>query len=89
MHACGYKDKYTSSYSIIPYSSLLYSSTNTEGEGLDISSGLFTSPHPGSYTVTWGLDASMDTGETVALYLQRNRENIEESQHFSPDLQKI
>merc|ERR1712013_357292 len=33
-----------------PYIPLLYSSTNTEGGGLDISAGVFTAPHGGSYT---------------------------------------
>merc|ERR1712142_741757 len=83
MHACGYKDSYTNFAGIIAYSTLLYSSTNTEGGGLDISTGLFTSPHPGSYTVTWGLHAAEGTGKDVKIYLQHNGNNIEESLHQS------
>ena len=48
VHACG---AHYSSLSIkgqtIPYSSLLYSSTNTEGGDLDVSTGIFSSPYPG------------------------------------------
>ena len=51
MHACGAHYDYQSIKSAtIPYSTLLYSSTNTEGGGLDIDSSVFTSSWPGSYT---------------------------------------
>merc|ERR1712013_326460 len=45
IHSCGY-NYYLSGTSTgtIPYTSLLYSSTNTEGGGLDISAGVFTAP---------------------------------------------
>merc|ERR1711892_1547572 len=52
IHSCGYKSSTTITSQTIPYSILLYSSTNTEGGGLDIATGVFTSPWPGSYTVT-------------------------------------
>merc|ERR1719187_2453937 len=73
MHACGYKE-YTNIYQdTIRYSTLLYSSTNTEGGGLDIASGVFTSSWAGSYTVSLGLIAQDDAGEhTVDIYLQHN-----------------
>ena len=84
IHSCGSNsDGLPSSIGTIPYTSLLYSSTNTEGGGLDISSGIFTSTHPGSYTVTWGLAAYEDTWEYVKIYLQHNGTNIEESLHQS------
>merc|ERR1712183_740851 len=85
MHACGahYYSLFISS-AIIPYSTLLYSSTNTEGGGPDITSGVFTSSWPGSYTVTWGLHASDTAGDlNVIIFLQYNGHNIDESRHES------
>merc|ERR1719481_126730 len=84
MHACGYQLVTTIKSATISYSRLLYSSTNTEGGGLDIASGVFTSSYPGSYTVTWGLTAYDGAGEhLVSIYLQHNGQNIEESFHRS------
>lgn len=85
MHACGSQNSYSNSTGTIPYSTLLYSSSNTEGGGLDIDTGIFTSPHPGSYTVSWGLYASeaSDSAGYVLLFLQHNGVNIEESVHHS------
>ena len=85
MHACGaHIDKLNMRSSTIPYSTLLYSDTNTEGGGLDIASGVFTSSWPGSYTVSLSLISQDDAGEhTVDIYLQHNGENIEESRHYS------
>merc|ERR1719312_1086735 len=83
MHACGYMDSYNYVSGIIPYSSLLYSSTNTEGGGLDISTGIFTSPYPGSYTVTWGLKAGVKYTQEVSINLKHNGNSIEESRHDS------
>ena len=67
----------------IPYTSLLYSSTNTEGGGLDISTGVFTAPHGGSYTVYWDTSAGMNSGEYMYIYLQKNGVDILESEHHS------
>merc|ERR1712154_266150 len=84
MHACGYQGYTYIKSATIPYSTLLYSSTNTEGGGLDIASGVFTSSWPGSYTVTWALQASDDAGDNqVDIYLQHNGQNIGESLHYS------
>ena len=84
IHACGSNSDYLpGSYMTIPYTSLLYSSTNTEGGGLDITTGVFTAPHGGSYTVYWNTQASLDVGEAVGIYLQKNGENIQESHHYS------
>merc|ERR1719312_1907681 len=77
IHSCGSDyDILSGSTGTIPYTSLLYSSTNTEGGGLDISTGVFTAPHGGSYTVYWDTIARLDSGETVVIYLQKNGENI-------------
>jgi septal ring factor EnvC (AmiA/AmiB activator) len=83
-HACGYQDGASTNRNTIPYSSLLYSSTNTEGGGLDVSTGIFSSPYPGSWTVTWSLRANDDAGDShVEIYLRKNAENIDESRHYS------
>merc|ERR1712058_221594 len=84
MHACGYIYYTDIKSATIPYSRLLYSSTNTEGGGLDIASGVFTSSYPGSYTVTWSLMADdYSDGMLVDVYLQHNGQNIDESRHWS------
>merc|ERR1711892_1389725 len=71
IHSCGYQSSTSITSQTIPYSSLLYSSTNTEGGGLDIASGVFTCPWPGSYTVTWSLMADVNAGEYVHIYLRK------------------
>merc|ERR1711892_1068489 len=84
IHSCGSKESTTVTSQIIPYTRLLYSSTNTEGGGLDIATGVFTSPWPGSYTVTWSLLAYDVAGRNnVVIFLRQNGQNIEESEHYS------
>merc|ERR1711892_472505 len=85
IHSCGSHYEYLSIASqTIPYNRLLYSSTNTEGGGLDIARGVFTSPLAGSYTVTWSLAADDDAGDhSVVIYLRQNGQNIDESFHQS------
>ena len=84
MHACGALRSFSMKSSPIRYTSLLYSSTNTEGGGLDITSGVFTSSWPGSYTVTWSLYAYNHPGDhDVDIVLQKNGKSIDESYHAS------
>merc|ERR1711892_888855 len=84
IHSCGYQYSTTITSQTIPYSSLLYSSTNTEGGGLDIARGVFTSPLAGSYTVAWSLLAIDDHPDSdVVIYLRQNGQKIDESQHES------
>merc|ERR1712179_230760 len=83
IHACGSHNDFLYGSMTIPYTSLLYSSTNTEGGGLDITTGVFTAPWGGSYTVSWDTLAILDYGEYVNIFLQKNGENIEESRHNS------
>merc|ERR1712098_665850 len=85
MHVCGAHYRSVSLVSkTITYSSLLYSSTNTDGGGLDLQSGVFTSSWPGSYTVTWSMNADIEHGEKmVKVILQRNGKEITESKHMS------
>merc|ERR1719320_2065284 len=84
IHSCGsHYGVLSGSSGTIPYTSLLYSSTNTEGGGLDISTGVFTAPHGGSYTVYWDTTAGLDSGENVDIFLQKNGESVKESEHYS------
>ena len=68
----------------ITYSTLFYSSTNVDGSGLDIATGIFSAGFPGSYTATWSLEASNEPGEeAVAIFLRKNGVQIEESRQYS------
>merc|ERR1711935_591441 len=79
---CGYQSQVTSP-STITYDSMFYSRTNQPTGGLDLATGVFTSPFPGTYTVTYSLYASNDHGELVQLYLYKNEVQIDESEHVS------
>merc|ERR1711892_1080016 len=82
--SCGSISRTTITSQTLRYSNLLYSSTNTEGGGLDIATGVFPPPWPGSYTVTWSLYAGDDAGEHwVSIYLRQNGQKIDESWHYS------
>merc|ERR1712179_70518 len=84
IHACGSNHEVLSASSgTITYTSLLYSSTNTEGGGLDITTGVFTAPWGGSYTVSWDASAELHHGEEVYIILHENGEYIKESYHHS------
>ena len=81
IHACGsHSDYLPGSYMTIPYTSLLYSSNNTEGGGLDITTGVFTAPHGGFY---WDTSARLESGEWLKINLQKNGGTIQESEHYS------
>ena len=68
----------------ISYSKLLYSSSNVEGAGLDISSGVFSAGYPGTYTASLSLQARDDTGDGfMDIYLRKNAKTIDESPHRS------
>merc|ERR1719154_351395 len=85
-YACGARSGGWSKSGVsIPYSTLLYSSSNVEGpHGLDISTGVFTAGWPGTYTVTWSLMANdYHGGSGVTIYLRKNGDNIGESHHNS------
>ena len=69
---------------VIPFTNILSSSTNTQGGGLDMETGIFIAPVPGSYMVTWSLMAIDNDGDkVVALWLRKNEENIDDSFHVS------
>ena len=69
----------------ITYNTLLFSSTNTDIGGMDITSGIFTSPYPGIYLVSWSLEANADLkgAHQVYFYLRKNGQDIQESGLFS------
>ena len=85
LHVCGGGGNWIHSDSrIINYPTKLYSSTNTEGGGLDITTGVFTSPWPGSYTVTWSLiTRNYQGGGQFDIYLRKNSHQIGESLYAS------
>merc|ERR1712215_206044 len=60
---CSFQHSTHISSQSITYSKLLYSSTNVEGAAMSISTGVFTSGWPGSYTATWSLSADVDVGQ--------------------------
>jgi hypothetical protein len=73
---------FTATKQIIVYESLLYSSTNIPESFLDISTGVFTSGYPGSYTATWAfLVSNLAGGASKMIYLRKNGINIDESLH--------
>jgi len=85
-YACGAHYLYwSSSHGTIPYSTLLYSSSNVEGpNGLDINTGVFTAGCAGTYAVTWSLTASDDHGDHYThIHLRKNGAIIDESRHSS------
>ena len=80
--ACGsyFDDGLYVSSQVIPYTKLFYSSTNVEGAGLEIETGVFTAGHPGSYMVSWSTVFSDDYDEpNVDIYLRKNSQLIVES----------
>ena len=84
IHTCGYCYAMNTNNKRISYDKLLYSSTNTEGGGLDISTGTFTSPFPGSYMVSWSMYAdNYFTDHAVNIFLRKNKVKIDESEIYS------
>ena len=82
LHQCGFTQKTNPVEDILYYDEIFYSSTNTEGGGLE--GGVFTAPHPGTYTVAWTLSAENDAGDNdLQLVLRKNGEQIPESFHHS------
>ena len=80
IYACGSNEYLPGSSGTIPYTSLIYSSINTEGRGQDITTGVFTAPHGGFY---WDTSARLESGEWLKINLQKNGGTIQESEHYS------
>ena len=86
IHECASSvdDEQAGASKTITYTGSIYSSTNTIGGGLELATGIFTSPYPGSYLVTWSFTASDAAGQHyVWIYLRKNKEIIKESRHWS------
>jgi len=81
--ACGYQDSWNATHSTITYDSIFYERSNQPTGGLDIGSGVFTAPYPGTYTVTWTLNSDNGKGISAALYLYRNGDRVDESYHYT------
>jgi len=79
--ACGYQNQWFATHATVTYDSIFYERSNQPTGGLDIGSGVFTAPYPGTYTVTWTLWASNENGDFVFLYLFRNGDIIDEPLH--------
>merc|ERR1711872_666510 len=81
---CGYRELTSTASNPIYFDSMFYSRTNQPSGGLEISSGLYTAPFPGTYKATYSLYANEGTGQkSLHLHLRKNGEKIEESQHLS------
>ena len=76
--ACGASGRRNLTNETLSYDNLLYSSTNVAGAGLDISTGVFTAEHSGSYTATWSLVATDDAGDHQ-ITMWKNEEECREN----------
>merc|ERR1711935_524562 len=74
---CGYKNQVWEG--TINYQSMFYERTNLPTGGLDLATGIFTSPIPGTYTVTWSLYSWNNDGREVRIDLYKNGERIWEA----------
>jgi len=86
VYYCGYQDNTWSKGATITYQSLVtsYHSSGVGSGGLDTSTGVFTAPLQGVYTVTWSLYADNDDWDpAVQIYLYKNGNRMDESYHRS------
>jgi len=82
-HYCGYKEKETASGIRITYESMLYENSNQPSGGLDLSTGIFTAPFPGTYAVTWSYIGYNDHGDNTRITLTKNGPEISETTTYS------
>merc|ERR1711915_603227 len=82
---CAYTTKFSMDNAPVTYQQLFYSKIEsiTEEGGFELVTGLFTSPFPGTYTITYNLEASVDEGTDILLHTRKNGEEIPESRHYS------
>ena len=62
---CGYQDAYYTNSQILTYDNVTYSYSNQQTGGLDASTGIFTAPVPGTYSITYSLKAYNNAGSLV------------------------
>merc|ERR1711935_239313 len=82
---CGYRSYTTATSSVLTFDRLSYFNNNQHTGGLDPVTGIFSSPYPGTYSVSWSLTASNDAGDNhVGISLHKNGASVgAESYHYS------
>jgi len=82
---CGYRHDTHATSSVLTFDRLSYSRSNQPTGGLDPKTGVFTTPYPGTYSVSWSLWARNDAGDDLVLIsLHKNGAYVgEESRHVS------
>jgi len=82
---CGYRQSTTVTSSVLTFDRLSYSRSNQPIGGLDPVTGVFTSPFPATYSVSWSLTAGNDAGDNyVSIHLHKNGASVgAESLHYS------
>ena len=81
-YQCGYRTDWDMSDSVMTYTRLLYSSSNLSG-GLNISTGLFTAGHSGTWAIASSLLSTQYSGDVNQVWIFKNQQKIEESEHYS------
>jgi len=82
---CGVRFHTYATSSVLTFDKLSYSNSNQPTGGLDPVTGIFTSPTPGTYSVTWSLFSSNNNYDhSVDIFLLKNGVSVgEESRHKS------
>ena len=87
LHQCGYSlDAGQGSKFTITFDNLFYSSTNTEGGGLDLETGVFTAPYPGTYTITYSLSAQNNNNDPYMMIVPLHGDHEMSGQMHSTNL---
>merc|ERR1711915_347812 len=56
---------------------------NTEEGGLDLNTGVYTAPWPGTYSITYSLENGNDPGEnTVEIHLHKNGHSLGDATRY-------
>ena len=81
-YECGYQSAWDVEDSVMTYTRLLYSSSNVSG-GLDISTGLFTAGHSGTWAISSSIMSTQYSGDVNQVWIFKNQQKIGESEHYS------
>lgn len=79
---CGYKEHWVSADSTITYDRIL-TSTGTGRGTLHKGTGIWEATQTGLYLVTWSMHTDLNKDDSNTIFLYRNDEKIDESEHFS------
>merc|ERR1711915_400140 len=85
-YICAYQISTSAKSSNVHYDSIFYSRTNdwTSEGGMDLGSGVYTAPVPGTYVITYSLRSSNDYSDNnISLYLRKNGIILDETRHWS------